>query len=66
MGDATRLRNPHLRAGLAEALEAIVPNKHHGGGRTLNRYVHSNIPNRSLIILVLSVPLPKQYSRNIL
>lgn len=36
MGDSTRLRNPHLRAGLAEAFEAILPNKQHGGGRTLN------------------------------
>lgn len=39
MGDARRLRNPHLRATLAEALEAILPNKQHGGGRTLNRFV---------------------------
>jgi hypothetical protein len=39
MGDAKRLRNPHLRAGLAEALEAILPNKQHANGRTLNRYV---------------------------
>ncbi len=39
MGDASRLRNPHLRAALAEALEAILPNKQHGGGRTLNRFV---------------------------
>ncbi|UJR09047.1 hypothetical protein I4U23_013295 [Adineta vaga] len=36
MGDANRLRNPHLRAALAEAFEAILPNKQHGGGRTLN------------------------------
>ncbi|CAF1289756.1 unnamed protein product [Rotaria sordida] len=36
MGDASRLRNPHLRAALAEAFEAILPNKQHGGGRTLN------------------------------
>ncbi|CAF0773012.1 unnamed protein product [Adineta steineri] len=36
MGDANRLRNPHLRAALAEALEAIIPNKQHGNGRTLN------------------------------
>jgi hypothetical protein len=42
MGDASRLRNPHLRAALAEALEAILPNKQHGGGRTLNRFVRSN------------------------
>lgn len=41
MGDASRLRNPHLRAALAEALEAILPNKQHGGGRTLNRFVSS-------------------------
>jgi hypothetical protein len=37
MGDASRLRNPHLRATLAEALEAILPNKQHGSDRTLNR-----------------------------
>jgi ubiquitin conjugation factor E4 A len=43
MGDATRLRNPHLRAQLAEALEAILPNKQHGGGRTLNRFVRLNL-----------------------
>jgi ubiquitin conjugation factor E4 A len=36
MGDASRLRNPHLRATLAEALEAILPHKQHGSGRTLN------------------------------
>jgi ubiquitin conjugation factor E4 A len=36
MGDASRLRNPHLRAALAEAFEAILPNKQNGGGRTLN------------------------------
>ena len=41
MGDASRLRNPHLRAALAEALEAILPNKQHGGGRTLNRLIAS-------------------------
>ncbi len=35
MGDATRLRNPHLRAALAEALEAILPDKQYGHGRTL-------------------------------
>ena len=39
MGDASRLRNPHLRAALAEAFEAILPNKQHGSGRTLNRFV---------------------------
>jgi ubiquitin conjugation factor E4 A len=44
MGDASRLRNPHLRAALAEALEAILPNKQHGGGRTLNRFVASFDP----------------------
>jgi hypothetical protein len=43
MGDASRLRNPHLRAALAEALEAILPNKQHGGGRTLNRFVRLNL-----------------------
>ena len=43
MGDASRLRNPHLRAALAEALEAILPNKQHGGGRTLNRLIASFI-----------------------
>jgi len=36
MGDASRLRNPHLRAQLAEAFEAIIPNKQHASGRTLN------------------------------
>jgi ubiquitin conjugation factor E4 A len=40
MGDASRLRNPHLRAALAEAFEAILPNKQHGGGRTLNRLIY--------------------------
>ena len=35
MGDATRLRNPHLRAALAEALEGILPDKQYSGGRTL-------------------------------
>jgi ubiquitin conjugation factor E4 A len=39
MGDASRLRNPHLRATLAEALEAILPDKQQGSGRTLNRYI---------------------------
>jgi hypothetical protein len=37
MGDASRLRNPHLRATLAEALEAILPNKQDRNSRTLNR-----------------------------
>ena len=27
-----------LRAQLAEAFEAILPNKQHGGGRTINRF----------------------------
>jgi len=34
MGDASRLRNPHLRATLAEVLEVILP---HNSGRTLNK-----------------------------
>ena len=64
MGDATRLRNPHLRAGLAEALEAIVPNKHHSGGRTLNRFVRSkfSLVNHSSSFFV-SVLLPKLFLR---
>ena len=41
MGDSSRLHNPHLRAPLAEALEAILPNKKYGGGRTLNRLIES-------------------------
>ncbi len=48
MGDASRLRNPHLRATLAEALEAILPHKQQGSGRTLNRY----IPTIRLFILI--------------
>jgi ubiquitin conjugation factor E4 A len=50
MGDASRLRNPHLRAALAEALEAILPNKQHGGGRTLNSsFAETIFTNHSLI-----------------
>jgi hypothetical protein len=37
MGDASRLRNPHLRATLADVLETILPQKQHGSGRTINR-----------------------------
>lgn len=37
MGDATRLRNPHLRASFAEALEVILPQKEQSSTRTLNR-----------------------------
>lgn len=39
MGDASRLRNPHLRATLADALEAILPPKQQGSSRTLNKYI---------------------------
>jgi hypothetical protein len=42
MGDSSRLRNPHLRATLAETLEAIVPNKQHSG-RTLNRFIRLSL-----------------------
>lgn len=35
MGDASRLRNPHLRAGLAEGFEAMLPNKS-SSARTMN------------------------------
>jgi len=37
MGDASRLRNPHLRATLADVLEIILPQNQHGSGRTINR-----------------------------
>ena len=42
MGDASRLRNPHLRAGLAEGLEAMLPNKT-SSGRTLNTSLAESI-----------------------
>ena len=32
MDDSSRLRNPHLRAPLAEAFEAILPSKKYDGG----------------------------------
>ena len=37
MGDTSRLRNPHLRASLAEALEVILPQKEQSSEQTLNR-----------------------------
>ncbi|CAF0807326.1 unnamed protein product [Adineta ricciae] len=50
MGDASRLHNPHLRAALAEAFEAILPNKQHGSGRTLNSsFAESIFTNHPLI-----------------
>ncbi|CAF0830173.1 unnamed protein product [Rotaria sordida] len=36
MGDMNRLRNPHLRATLAEVLETILPNEQENSSRTLN------------------------------
>lgn len=39
MGDASRLRNPHLRATLADTLEVILPNEQKNSSRTLNRYI---------------------------
>jgi hypothetical protein len=33
MGDASRLRNPHLRATLAEALGTILPDEERAGSR---------------------------------
>ncbi|CAF2873145.1 unnamed protein product [Rotaria sp. Silwood2] len=36
MGDMNRLRNPHLRATLAEALEIILPNEHEKTNRIIN------------------------------
>jgi hypothetical protein len=36
MGDASRLRNPHLRATLAEAFEYILPDEQRSN-RTLNK-----------------------------
>lgn len=52
MGDATRLRNPHLRAGLAEGLEAMLPNKS-SSGRTLNGSLAESIFTEHPLILHL-------------
>ena len=59
MGDASRLRNPHIRATLAEALEAILPNKQQGGGRTLNRY------RTSCVSFVTSLPSISSFAETI-
>ncbi|CAF0975154.1 unnamed protein product [Didymodactylos carnosus] len=42
MGDASRLRNPHLRASLAEALELLLP-KQHANTRVINSVLSTNI-----------------------
>ncbi|CAF3853159.1 unnamed protein product [Rotaria sp. Silwood1] len=58
MGDASRLRNPHLRAALAEGLEAILPNKQYGDGRTLNSpFAESVFTDHPLIEHLLHVLL---------
>ncbi|CAF4687908.1 unnamed protein product [Rotaria sp. Silwood1] len=36
MGDMNRLRNPHLRATLADVLEDILPNEQHNNSRIIN------------------------------
>ena len=64
MGDTSRLRNPHLRATLAETLEVILPQKEESSGRTLNR--SDSILCFSLRIIVVYLVLsPKLFSKNI-
>lgn len=64
MGDARRLKNPHLRAGLAEALEAILPNKNGDQGRMTDESLaerifktHPLIENLACVLLDVFVSI---------